>query len=460
MTSALVTAWQGPRAVAARAEEILAQVPAKAGRTAEEQARVDEALAEARRARGAFLAEHGQAVYDALTGHRTRCLWLDELVFAAAELLDGLVPTRAQMAAESALAQAGKEGREIDQAVFFAGVLSHEQAGTHLMEAQLRPTDRALALLPEYTERGGVDLGPLRVDRVGRATHLTVTNEAALNAEDNELIAAMDVGVDLALLDDLSTVGVLRGGEMTHPRYRGRRVFSAGINLRHLDAGRISYTDFLLRRELGYISKLQRGLLLTDGNGRPVTDGRGEPVQVPRPHWSTRTVQKPWIAAVDTFAIGGGMQLLFAFDRVIAADDAYFSLPAAQEGIIPGVANLRLPRIAGNRLARQVVLSGRRLRATEPEARLICDDVVPPADVDAAVDAAVEELSAPAVVANRMMLNLAEEPPAVLRAYMAEFALHQGLRLYADDVLEKTTKFSGKAAQGDGGGAAAPSGSP
>ncbi|MFE0178470.1 (3,5-dihydroxyphenyl)acetyl-CoA 1,2-dioxygenase DpgC [Streptomyces sp. NPDC059002] len=450
MTSALAEAWRRPGAVAARAEKVLAGMPAKADRTAGEQARVDDAVDEARRARAAFMAEHGQAVYDALTGHRTRYLWLDELVLAAAEVLAGLVPTREQLAAESVLAQADKEGREIDQAVFFAGVLRQERAGTHLMESLLRPTDRALALLPEFTERGSVDLGPLRVDRVGAATHLTVTSPAALNAEDNELIAAMDVGVDLALLDGRSKAGVLRGGEMTHPRYQGRRVFSAGINLRHLDAGRISYTDFLLRRELGYISKLQRGLLLTDGQGDPVTDGNGEPVRVPRPHWSTRTVQKPWIAAVDTFAIGGGMQLLFAFDRVIAASDAYFSLPAAQEGIIPGVANLRLPRIAGNRLARQVILSGRRIHAGEPEARLICDEVVPPEDVGTAVAAAVEELSAPAVVANRRMLGLAEEPPSVLRAYLAEFALHQGLRLYAPDVLEKTTKFSGKRAGASG----------
>lgn len=317
------------------------------------------------------------------------------------------------------------------------------------MESLLRPTDRALALLPEFTGRGSVDLGRLHVERVGEAAHLTVTNPGALNAEDNDLIAAMDVGVDLVLLDDRVKVGVLRGGEMTHPRYRGRRVFSAGINLRHLDAGRISYTDFLLRRELGYLSKLQRGLLLADASGRPLTSRS--------PHWTAQTVQKPWIAAVDGFAIGGGMQLLFAFDRVIAASDAYFSLPAAQEGIIPGVANLRLPRIAGSRLARQVILSGRRIHATEPEARLICDTVADPAALDTAVAAAVEELAAPAVVANRRMLGLAEEPPSVLRAYLAEFALHQGLRLYAPDVLEKTARFTPAQptpTAGDGGAAA------
>ncbi|CAM5662518.1 D-alanine--D-alanyl carrier protein ligase [Streptomyces griseomycini] len=310
MTAALTAAWRDPRALAVHAEEVLAGLPHKADRTPGQRARLDAATDDARRGRTAFLAEHGQAVYDALTGNRTRYLWLDELLDAAAELLDGLVPTREQMAAEAGRAQADKEGREIDQAVFFSGVLRHERAGLHLMESLLRPTDRALALLPEFTERGSVDLGRLHVERVGDAAHLTVTNPDALNAEDNDLIAAMDVGVDLALLDDRVKVGVLRGGEMTHPRHRGRRVFSAGVNLRHLDAGRISYTDFLLRRELGYLSKLQRGLLPVDASGDPVTSRKA--------HWSAPTVQKPWIAAVDSFAIGGGMQFLFAFDRVIA----------------------------------------------------------------------------------------------------------------------------------------------
>ncbi|MFF8395881.1 hypothetical protein [Streptomyces sp. NPDC016172] len=89
------------------------------------------------------------------------------------------------------------------------------------------------------------------------------------------------------------------------------------------------------------------------------------------------------------------MQLLFAFDRVITASDACFSLPAAQEGIIPGVANLRLPRIAGGRPARQVTPSGRRIHATELGARLMCDTIADTADtaaLDTAIADAVEEL--------------------------------------------------------------------
>jgi (3,5-dihydroxyphenyl)acetyl-CoA 1,2-dioxygenase len=128
-------------------------------------------------------------------------------------------------------------------------------------------------------------------------------------------------------------------------------VFSAGLNLKALHAGNIALVDFLLRRELGYIHKFMRGILVEDGSC-----------------WQSPTVAKPWVAAVDGFAIGGGMQLLFVFDHVLAAADAYFSLPAAQEGIVPGAANFRLARCVGPRLSRQIVLEGRRIWASEPAA--------------------------------------------------------------------------------------------
>ncbi len=130
-------------------------------------------------------------------------------------------------------------------------------------------------------------------------------------------------------------------------------------------------------------------------------------------------------------------QLLLVFDHVIAAADAYFSLPAAQEGIVPGAANFRLSRITGPRLSRQVILSGRKIWAHEPAARLVCDEVVDPKQVDAAVEAAVVRLDNPAVAANRRMLNLADEPRDAFRAYLAEFAAEQALRLYGTDVLDK-----------------------
>ncbi|MFG2868297.1 (3,5-dihydroxyphenyl)acetyl-CoA 1,2-dioxygenase DpgC [Streptomyces sp. NPDC048338] len=407
----------------AAAEKLLAELPAKPDRSPDEQQLAAELFRDQRRVRGAFLRLHAERVYEVLTGELREQRSLSELVFAAADAFPGLTPTEAQMAAERECAQADKEGREIDQGIFFREILRSPVAGPHLLQAMLRPSQRARSLLGEFGRTGLVELGTVHLERIDGTAHLTLCNGRFLNAEDNQLVEDVETAVDLALLDDRVRVGVLRGGRMTHPRYQGRRVFCAGINLVDLHQGRISYVDFLLRRELGYIHKLIRGVRVDDGWPRPL-------------------VEKPWVAAVDTFAIGGGMQLLFAADHVVAAADSYLSLPAAQEGIVPGMANLRLTSLAGARLSRQVILSGRKLWAHEPEARLVCDEVVDPKLMDATVRAAAERLATPAVVANRHMINLAEEPEDRFRAYAAEFAFEQALRLYSDDVIDKVDRFS------------------
>lgn len=406
-------------------EHLLAELPDKPGRDPEAHRSAAAVHAACRRARARLLDRHAEAVYDRLTAGRSTYLRLDELVSGAAREFPGLVPSAQQLAADRDRPQAAKEGWEIDQGIFFRAVLRSPAAGGHLIRSMLRPTPRALALLGDFQRTGELDLGPVRVERHGSAAHVTIQNEMFLNAEDDELTAAMEVAVDLVLLDDAVTVGVLRGGPMSHPRYFGRRVFSAGINLTYLHNGRISFVDFLLGRELGYLSKLVRGLLADDA--RP-----GVPLA------------KPWLAAVDSFAIGGGFQIVLTMDAVVAGADAYFSLPAAQEGIVPGVANLRLHQLMGARLARQIVLGGRKLWAHEPEARLVCDAVVDPREMDAAVADAADRLDRPAVVANRMMLNLAAEPDEAFRGYLAEFAMAQALRLYSDDVLEKVGRLWNK----------------
>lgn len=382
---------------------------------------------EVRALRMQFMEEHADEVYDELTAGRTVGLRLAELAETAATAFPGLVPTAERLAAERARPQAGKEGLEIDQGIFFRGVLRSPVAGPHLLDVMLEPTRRALDLLPEFTRTGVVEMTAVRLERRDGVAHLTMCRDDCLNAEDGRQVDDMETAVDLALLDPRVEAGLLRGGEMSHPRYRGRRVFSAGINLKRLHTGGISLVDFLLRRELGYISKLLRGLRSPDGGP-----------------WHWPTIDKPWVAAVDTFAIGGGAQLLLVFDHVIAAADAYISLPAAREGIIPGAGNLRLGRYAGPRLARQVILGGRRIRATEPDARFLVDEVVEPHDLDAAIERSLRGLRGPAAGANRRMLNLAEEPPDEFRRYMAEFALQQALRIYGEDVLGKVARFGGR----------------
>ncbi|WP_394619030.1 (3,5-dihydroxyphenyl)acetyl-CoA 1,2-dioxygenase DpgC [Lentzea sp. JNUCC 0626] len=403
----------------------IAALPPKPVRDDAEHQNADTASRAMWKLRDRFMLDHGREVYDLVTAHRTQHLRLGELAERAARLVPGLLPDAGRLAAEERLPQAEKEGLAVDHGVFFRRVLADPVCGPHLLDAMRTPTRRALDLLDIFTAREELDLGTVRLRRSGAVAEVTISNLDCLNAETNELNEDLETAVDLALLSPDVQAGVLRGAEMTHPRYAGRRVFSAGINLKHLHAGRISFVGFLLGREFGLLSKLRRGLLLDSPQRWPLVDET-----------------KPWVAAVDTFAIGGGMQILLATDHVVAAQDAYFSLPAAQEGIVPGMANLRLAALFGGRLTRQVILSGRRIAATEPEAALLCDEVVPADQVGAAATRAAENLASPAVAVNRRMIDLGEEPPDAFRAYAAEFALAQALRLHSADVLAKVRRFT------------------
>lgn len=420
----LASARSALESAAARADDLLATMSEPALRSAAERTAAVAVKDAIRGLRCQFMDIHADAVYNELTDGRRVHLRLRELAEDAGLVFPGLVPAPGQLIAEQARPQAAREGYEIDQGIFFSRILRSPLAGPHLLDAMLRPTPRALRLLPEFRETGAVELGSARLERIKDVAQLTMCRGDCLNAEDTRQVDDMETAVDLTLLDPAVRVGVIRGGEMSHPSYRGSRVFSAGINLKALHAGGISLVDFLLRRELGYIHKLLRGVLAS-GDGR----------------WHSSAIEKPWVGVVDSFAIGGGTQLLLVLDHVIAVSGAYLSLPAADEGIVPGAANFRLTRYAGTQLSRQIILRGRRIWADEPAARVIVDEVVDAGEVDAAIDKSVDGLKGSAVIANRRMLNLAAEPPDEFRAYMAEFAVQQAIRLYSDDVISKVSRF-------------------
>jgi len=419
--SSLETDTDNLRSNVFEGEFILAKLPEKSLRTDAQQAVAETVHRASRRARTIFMEKHAQIVYQAITASRADLAGLSDIAFAASELFPGLTPTRGQIALECERQQAGKEGREIDQGIFFHALLSVPDTGKRIIESMLKPTAKALQLLPEFSRSGNLKIGAVHLQRRGRAAHLTFENVSCLNAEDNALIDSMETAVDLALLDDAVGVLVLRGGEMHHARYKGRRVFSAGINLKKLHSGSISFTDFILRREFGYLNKMARGLLL----------------DAPECHPDAIRIEKPCIAAVDTFAIGGGAQILLVCDHVIASAGSYFSLPAAQEGIIPGVANLRLGEMTGARLARQIILSGRQIWANEEAAKSIFDETVAPSAMEQTISLRAEQFDNPAVITNRRMLRLAREPEERFQTYMAEFALAQAERMYSHDVLNK-----------------------
>jgi len=404
-------------------ESALQCLPAKRDRSEAQQRFADAVLEHGRQVREAYLRQYGQSIYDILTKNGKEYLRLDELLDAISERFPGVMPSKDILSAEFSRRQADKEGLEIDLGIIIRAFLRLTSAGSHLMDAMLRPTSRALSLLPTFRTSDRIELETVMIERREDVGYITLQNPEHLNAENERLVEDLETAIDIVLLDDRILVGTLRGGTMTHPKYAGRRVFCSGINLKSLCAGKIGLISFLLTRELGLINKLRSGLLLNQ-----------EKVGL------ERLSQKPWIAAVESFAIGGGMQLLFAFDHVIAEEDSYFSLPAASEGIVPGAANFRITRQMGSRLARRVILSGHHINASDAEATLICDEVVNSDDIEMALTRAAKAFVSPAVTANRMMLNMAEEPPETFRTYMAEFAVAQARRAYSADVLEKLNR--------------------
>jgi thioesterase DpgC len=352
-----------------------------------------------------------EQVYEELTDGLSRALRVEELLDQAAVRYPGLVPSAATLAAERERMQADKEGAEIAQGLLLAQVLSSPRAGAHLIWSMQRPTQAALERLEEFRATGQLDLGKVRVRREGRAGVLELCNTRHLNAEDDSTIPPTELAVDLLLLDPAVEICVFRGGVVDHPRYAGRRIFGSGINLTHLYRGQIAFLFYIVR-DLGYVNKIYRGL--SGPEHRP-----GEPED---------TTEKLWIAAAETYAIGGACQLLHVMDHVIAERGCRLYLPARREGIIPGASNLRLPRFVGDRLARQAILSGREFVAGTPEGDLLCDEVVEPGAVDAAIARRVELLASSGLInaaANRRALRAGQEPLDVFRSYMATYAREQ-----------------------------------
>jgi (3,5-dihydroxyphenyl)acetyl-CoA 1,2-dioxygenase len=408
--------------------ELLSRLPAKSKRNASEKAAGHAMVHLLAGAVWRFFRAYRKPIYDALTGARARALRVEDLAWAGAGLLPGILPSQAELARESLSLQADKDGLEIHQGLFFGQLLSDREIGLHLCTAMLLPTAAALARLEEFRREGRLDLGAVRVEAKGDAGYLYFHYPRYLNAEDDDTLSPQETACDLILMHPGLRMGVLRGDPVEHPKYKGRRIFSAGINLTRIYQGKQSYL-FYLTRDMGLLNKLFRGLAMLNQAGT---------LEI-RPEEPEQTLEKPWLAVVDGFAIGGGCQTLLVMDYVIAESGAYFNLPARKEGIIPGCANLRLPRFMGERMARQAIMFDKTFRVDDAEARTLVNDVFPRERLDQAVEACVANAVGSGMVSaggNRKAIRIQTEPLDTFRTYMAAYAYEQGFCHLSEQLVQ------------------------
>jgi enoyl-CoA hydratase len=123
--------------------------------------------------------------------------------------------------------------------------------------------------------------------------------------------------------------------------------------------------------------------------------------------------RKPWIAAVNGFALGGGCELAMMADFIIAGDTAKFGQPEIKLAVTPGMGgSQRLTRAIGKAKAMEMCLTGRMMEAAEAEAAGLVAKVVPAADLvdEALKSAAIIASMAPlAAMATKEMVNAAFE---------------------------------------------------
>lgn len=176
--------------------------------------------------------------------------------------------------------------------------------------------------MPEVPEMQNV-----KVEREGHLAIVHVDRPSKLNALDDLTIAELSAAV--AALDDDDAVGaiIVTGA--------GEKAFVAGADIQVL---------------------AQQGVLDGKENAR-----RGQALTL-----RMENCRKPVIAAINGFALGGGLELALACDVRFASDNAKVGLPEVSLGIIPGYGGTqRLPRLVGSGVALQMILQGDPIDAQE-----------------------------------------------------------------------------------------------
>ncbi len=141
---------------------------------------------------------------------------------------------------------------------------------------------------------------------------------------------------------------------------------------------------------------------------------------------------KPVVALVNGAVLGGGCELIAVCDIVVASESARFGQPEIKLGVFPPVAAIMLPRVIGERRARELILTGELIDAPEALRLGLVNYVVPPAELEAKgqeILARLRELSAPALEWTRRALDIS-------RGERLEDALARVESLYLNELMK------------------------
>jgi enoyl-CoA hydratase len=112
------------------------------------------------------------------------------------------------------------------------------------------------------------------------------------------------------------------------------------------------------------------------------------------------TMRKPVVAAVNGFALGGGLELALACHIRLASENAKLGLPEVKLGIIPGYGGtVRLPRLVGRGRALELMLTGEMIDATEAFRIGLVNRVVAQAELGPSAEALLAKITANGPVA-------------------------------------------------------------
>jgi len=145
-----------------------------------------------------------------------------------------------------------------------------------------------------------------------------------------------------------------------------------------------------------------------------------------KPVWDrAASFEKPLIAALSGYTLGGGLELAMCCDIIIASEGTKLGQPEVNIGIIPGGGGTqRLPRAVGKYKAMEMILTGGTISAEEAKALGLVNRVVPPGKY-------LEE-------ATKMALEIASKAPIALRSAKEAIAASQEMSLSSGLELGRT----------------------